>query len=153
MKIIFLDIDGVVCNQKCWKSREDEDGHHIFDQNCLKLLEKIIEKTEAKIVISSTWRFLGLESLKDLFRLRGFKYYNQIIDITGEDNCRLRGVEIYQWIEEFKKKEKLESYVIIDDDSDMLYWQRNYFVKTNTYKGINGHNANKAIKILNNVNN
>jgi len=61
-KIIFLDIDGVlnVCSME-----RDEYGslfHKHFEDN----LRWIIDQTDAKIVISSTWRFSGLEIMKEM---------------------------------------------------------------------------------------
>ena len=43
-KVIFLDMDGVICLRS---------GIEI---ECLKNLKKIVEQTQARIVISSSWR-------------------------------------------------------------------------------------------------
>ena len=43
------------------------------------------------------------------------------------------------------------TYVILDDDTDMLYWQRNNFIRTNYHRGISASNVKKAIKILNKI--
>ena len=57
MKIIFLDIDGVL-NSIGWVERtkgtayEDKE----IDPSKVRLLKQIIDKTDAKIVLSSTWR-------------------------------------------------------------------------------------------------
>lgn len=46
--------------------------------------------------------------------------------------------------------EKVIRYCILDDDSDMLYDQRNNFVQTNAYgSGLTKRLANKVIRILN----
>ena len=46
--------------------------------------------------------------------------------------------------------ERVIRYCIVDDDSDMLYDQRNYFVQTNAYgSGLTKRLANKVIRILN----
>ena len=66
----------------------------------------------------------------------------------------VRGNEIHSWI---KDNEALtgeayhdyKNYVILDDDSDMLYWQRNNFVHTSWKKGLTEEEAEKAITILN----
>lgn len=57
MKIIFLDIDGVL---NVFGKSHDQYGktfHKHFENN----LKYIIEQTNAKIVLSSTWRFKGLQ--------------------------------------------------------------------------------------------
>lgn len=43
------------------------------------------------------------------------------------------------------------TYVILDDDIDMLYIQRNNFVITDTVDGLTKAKANKCIKILNKI--
>ena len=65
MNYLFLDIDGVlntgqysnylVDNGLC---ETDADGY-LFDPEAVKNLRYIIEKTDAKIIITSTWRLDG----------------------------------------------------------------------------------------------
>ena len=43
------------------------------------------------------------------------------------------------------------SYVILDDDSDMLLCQKDFFVQTFEPEGLNEEAANKAIQILNQI--
>ena len=66
MKIIFLDIDGVL-NVYC-ESR-DEYGC-CFHSHLVENLRILIEQTGAKIVIISTWRFSGLEIIKEMWEKR-----------------------------------------------------------------------------------
>ena len=74
MKVIFLDIDGVlVCYDSVDKTAEkpklpiDPETHmHNFHKPCVKNLNKIIEATGAKLVLSSTWRFIeGLDKTNE----------------------------------------------------------------------------------------
>lgn len=152
IKVLMLDIDGVVCNRKCWSRKEAmKDGHHYFDDDCVKLLDEIINKTSAKIVISSTWRIcLDLTKMKDIFNKRDFKYCENIIDFTPIKNDCSRGWEIREWLstQKYKSNFIVKNYVIVDDDIDMLYEQRNNFVKTNTEIGLTRKDADKIIKIL-----
>ena len=93
--------------------------------------------------------------MQELFKLRGFKYYDRIIVQTPrlqlkeqpyEKWCSVpRGLEILSWLE---NNPHVKNYVILDDDSDMLYWQRKNFVKTNTEFGIQQLDKFKAIRIL-----
>lgn len=47
MKIIFLDFDGVISTyEKGWR----------FDMKKLELLKEIVDKTDAKIVVTSSWK-------------------------------------------------------------------------------------------------
>lgn len=119
-KVIFLDIDGVL-NVYC--EGRDEYGctfHKHFEDN----LSWIIKQTKAKIVISSTWRFSGLEILKEMWDKRGLP--GEVIDITPDLNNLKRGDEIQHWLD----NNKVINYVIVDDDNDMLDIQKNNFVQT-----------------------
>ncbi|MFW6246986.1 MAG: HAD domain-containing protein [bacterium] len=150
MKVIFLDIDGVLC---VIPTGFDEFGalfHKRFEDN----LKWIIEETNAKIVISSTWRLAGLEEMKEMWKHRNLA--GEVIDITpfgGMDN--IRGDEIQVWSD----NNNTENYVIIDDDTDMWESQLNNFVQTSNNSdhpdcvdigyGLTRKCAEKAIKILN----
>lgn len=64
IKILFLDIDGVL-NTKYWYSQMDRNAPkdqygYGFDPTSVANLAQIIEKTGAEIVISSSWKELGL---------------------------------------------------------------------------------------------
>jgi len=169
-KIIFLDIDGVLnpihymnATYKMWKASfgkiksHDEYGQLFFYQNC-EALQKIVDETGAKIVISSAWRMPGESEMKELWKHRNLA--GEIIGITpnemdvvksGEakfydEVCR--GAEIKLWINTNKFR---GNYVIIDDTKDMLKEQEKYFVITNSYCGLTLKDAEKAIEILNNI--
>lgn len=125
MKIIFLDIDGVL-NVYC-ESR-DEFGctfHKHFEDN----LRFIIEKTDAKIVVSSTWRMEGLDVMQQMWKKRGLA--GEVIDVTPNliDVTRIRGYEIDLWLK-MNKHLNVSNYCIIDDDDDMTIEQMPFFVKT-----------------------
>jgi hypothetical protein len=158
MKIIFLDIDGVMNCENAYRSGEcryvewtnhrgDKDHHQAFCSWSKELLNKLIDETNAKIVISSTWRSSGIEFMKSVWELEGM--HGEIIGLTpnfrGEVNGYTipRGCEIDKWLgdngfshinwdkdtqQEYINKTGIENYIIIDDDSDMLYGQRNHFV-------------------------
>ena len=162
-KIIFLDIDGVL-NVYC--QGRDVFGctfHKHFEDN----LRLIIEQTGAKIVISSTWRYSGLKVMQEMWDSRGLA--GEVIDITPNEvdvvkrgTCEFydlveRGHEIQQWIDD---NSDIESYVIIDDDNDMLNSQKDNFVLTVNNRdhddcvdrmgyGLTRKCAEKAIEILN----
>lgn len=144
MKIIFLDFDGVITTL--------ESRWNIDSEKC-KLVKRICDETGAKIVISSSWRKSNLEYTMKQFSKESFLLYDYVVDITkrlsisGSASITIpRGVEILQYI---KSHDSITNYVILDDDTDMLLWQRNHFVHTRTYEGINEKNVEQAIKILN----
>lgn len=148
MNIIFLDVDGVLNCELFYEQRIKKTPstklEHDIDQFCPKRigwLNRLCEETGAKVVLSSTWRYSGLEYCRNIFKEVGATF--EIIDITPKmvANGFVRGNEIRYWI--MKNKELLgydvsdfHTYAIIDDDSDMLYEQRNNLFLTDGYSGL-----------------
>ena len=63
---------------------------------------------------------------------------------------RHRGTEIQMWLEKYEQDhEPVESYVILDDDEDMLQDQLENFIHCNFVHGLTSHDCYKAIEILN----
>lgn len=135
MKVIFLDIDGVL---NVISQGHDKFGS-IFHQHFVDNLKRLVDETGAKIVISSTWRFSGLSVMQEMWKERSLP--GEVIDITpdcaqlveDENNEFLyydqveRGHEIKQWLD---CHSDVTNYVILDDDNDMLQSQRGNFVRT-----------------------
>jgi len=180
MKIIFLDIDGVLncenayrageCQYQEWTWEDGRKDH--YQRFCVRskeLLNKLIDETGAKIVISSTWRHSGIEFMKKVWSME--KMSGDIIGITPSLRANgihiPRGMEIKFYLEEMgfthinwseDKQQKrmdesgVENYIIIDDDSDMLYNQRHHFVHVlpspRNYDGFNTHYYEKAKAML-----
>jgi hypothetical protein len=63
MKVIFLDIDGVL---NCKKTPNPRKLPYIVDTNLLDRFKSLLARTGAKVVLSSTWRYdpAGLFSAK-----------------------------------------------------------------------------------------
>jgi len=108
MKIIFLDIDGVLNTWGHKNATYLKCNSHI-EPELIRNLEKIIEKTNSHIVISSSWHWEAKELLKE----NGFKYIDLIIDVTPREQ-RWRGEQIRQWL---KNSSFIDNYVVIDDES------------------------------------
>jgi len=162
MKVIFLDIDGVLNHEiwfKGWKEYKelcggivDHEKRRWFDPRCVALVNRLTDETNAKIVLSSTWRQgVPVNDLKEL--LKGVGITGELIDKTpkiyppaGIGGSLPRGFEIQTWLK--KTKETIESYVILDDDSDMLLEQSSNFIKIDTYCGITYNTVTRAKEIL-----
>ena len=163
MGIIFLDIDGVLNSRLYYESpRYDYNKDSVdplerklsdIDPKSIEFLNDLIEKTGAKVVITSTWRrYYTIVELSELFKKRGF--VGEILDKTptcGSD-C-LRGNEILRWVKENetligRHYHEFNDYVILDDDSDMLYWQRNNFIVVDGYVGLTPNICYKAERVL-----
>lgn len=162
MKIIFLDIDGVLNHERFYKERfakRYEEGaiaypYSEIDPESVQNLNQLIKDSDAKVVLSSTWRHSGLEYCLDVLKFHGFE--GEIIDVTPDlrSNDCLRGNEILKWMKDNKNLigdyYNFTEYVILDDDSDMLYWQRNNFLLIDRFVGLTMGDVFRANKILNN---
>jgi len=157
MKVIFLDIDGVL---NVYGEGRDEYGPG-FHKHLVDNLKSIIDQTDAKIVISSSWRLSGLIAMEETWKYRNLP--GEIIDITpnltygeGLKSNTPRGEEIKQWLDYHPE---VTNYVILDDDIDMLPEQLSNFVQTSDNKshpdcvdigyGLTKICSDKAIEILN----
>lgn len=127
MKVIFLDIDGVLhtfgYDGSIAKSKST--GSFSFDRRCVEELNKLVSETKARIVISSSWRLQETkESLDFILRENGYTE-EPVLDCTpgkfkldSDDRWSRRGDEIHLWLKDWPG-EKITGFVIIDDDRDM----------------------------------
>lgn len=107
-------------------------------------------------MVSSSWKMSGLIVMKELFKYRAIEA--EVIDVTIDcTNLERFGTLIYydavergHEIQEWLDRNDVESYVIIDDQSDMLKSQSSNFVKIDPQKGLTKEDAYLCIKILNN---
>lgn len=150
MKVVFLDIDGVLNSRRTAIAfeaygRPGFSDEYYLDPIALKLIEKLCIITKAKIVISSSWRVgASLEELQHVFK----DYNVSVIGFTPRiyDHTKVRGDEIQEWLGE---NEGVTHYVIIDDDSDMLpHHIEKHFVQTNLDLGLTADNYYAAGEIL-----
>lgn len=155
MKVIFLDVDGLLNNANYTKKCYRKNGHKPMSMYCvpfdpynLKNLAKIVRKTGANIVLTSTWR-LDKEHMAVL-RARLAEYGLKIYDQTSNFGMN-RGAEISEWLKEHLKGKK--SFVIIDDDTfDILpFFDRKYIIQTNAKYGLTFGDRIKAINKLKGV--
>ena len=123
---------------------QDEYGA-FFDPNAVKQLKRIIDATDADIVVESSWKYLGLDAMKELWKVRNLP--GTIIDITPSLLGKNKGVEIASWLTE--QANQNIRYAIIDDEYVILDSQLPHFILTNPYEGITEEQANRAISILN----
>lgn len=174
-KYLFLDIDGVL-NHDEWFESEYYKKHQenwkksMFDPECVARVNRILQSTRAELVVSSSWR--SMTDLEEIFEGVGlpFKFWrtpyadqiypdiDPINDLYNDDIRYWRGSEIKHFLEQHPCK----SYVILDDDCDMLPEQMEHFIQTcgdkintpnlyinNEGSGLTEKVMNKAIEILN----
>lgn len=154
MKVIFLDIDGVL-NSRIYDRQRDWTKQTEIDETRLPLVKKIVEETGAEIVLSSTWRQHWEREeklcdgdgvyLNEVFGKFGLKIFDKTPDLGLFAE---RNEEINLWLK--SAKEEIENFVIIDDYSYDWGKASAHFVKTRPKfgHGIEEEHVQKAIKIL-----
>ncbi|MBQ8789422.1 MAG: hypothetical protein IJZ58_07925 [Oscillospiraceae bacterium] len=129
MKIIFLDVDGVL-NSEVWNQKhkiETENGF-LIDEETIKLLSHFIKTSGAKIVLHSGWRFWfdknfspirkESENFKNLLDKNGLSFYDFTPDLTTEEiqkNGKFslsKPKEILLWL---NNHPDISNWVVIDD--------------------------------------
>ena len=143
MKVLFLDIDGVVClhKDKDWDNEEE-----IFDAACCRKLQEIVSATGCKLVLSSSWRLFP-ESIRSMFRQ--FKPFGITWEIfLGRTPLRgERGDEIMAYL---KKRPQIETFVALDDER---FYSRAFpqdrLILTKPESGITENVKNACIRKLN----
>ena len=134
MKIIFLDIDGVLNSDEYFDKIKNLNINGIendIDVNKIVLLKKSLDETGAKVVLTSSWRYTRkAQELKQLLLIYGI-----IVDCTPFiDNER--GIEIKKWLQEHND---VQDFVILDDEIFDSYDEKlmEKLIKISDTNGIN----------------
>ena len=154
MKIIFLDIDGVMNSAEYRKRMGRKYYSEIIDRGKMPLLKKIVDETDAKIVLSTSWRKFWNEGgpqldsvgrhINEVFTEFGLLVYSKtpVIENAG------RSAEIKEWLD---GKGYVDGYVILDDK--VFGWSvplRRHFIRTNVNgDGLDQTQVQAAIDVLN----
>jgi len=173
--LLFLDIEGVLNTERHYaklkgngQPNKDKYGP-LFDPEAVANLQKIIEVTDARIVVTSSWRYMDLDTLQRMWYDRNLP--GSIIGITplhtDDDNLletdlsRLdvitaemfsssRGNEIKAYFDEILEvSSDPRPYVILDDLKDVLLEQEDHLLRIDPIVGITEEDAEKAVKLLN----
>lgn len=160
MKVVFLDIDGVL-NSDAWLKQQTklrkQRGRPIsfFDPAAVSLVRGLVEQTGSKVVLSSAWRIShSLEDIKWYLADAGWPDA-PLIDKTpihrritfGEVapfNRRLsrRGDEVAEWL----NLHPVESFAVLDDWAE--FYSNQNFVQTDPKVGLTQKDVAKALKFL-----
>lgn len=140
MKVIFLDIDGVV---NCATTKERHRGCIGIDPYLAFIFWKItLEVPEVKIVLSSSWRCnnVNIEEIKrqvlcDIYDVTPPPWYEK-----ENNHHSTRGEEIKKWLDAHPE---VERYAIVDDDTRILPEQIPNFFKTTWEKGLDQETADR----------
>lgn len=112
MKVIFLDIDGVLNSDTYMEKQLDNSSEGIeseIDPATLILLKKAVDTTGAKIILSSSWRIMRKYNELEKFLMKfGISLSGKTPYVDGK-----RELEIKQYLSENKN---IEQYLILDDE-------------------------------------
>ena len=143
MKVIFLDIDGVLNSHK-YDAERDWNVLSFIDETRLPLLKSVIDATGAVVVLTSTWR---VEWDRDeCGRTPDGKYISDKTPDLGMSADRAD--EIREWL---SGRTDVDRYVIIDDCRYDWREMTDCVVKTNAYigRGFEHSHVAAAIAVLN----
>lgn len=144
MKVIFLDIDGVLNTKETYDKmyRNNSFGAYLevpIDKFRLEYLKTIIDETDAKIVLSSSFRhfFVKQEDKLVSTSAKGTNLYNwflkygmDIYDITPI-NGYTREDEIKEWL---INHDEVDDFIIIDDDPTIFTDLSSKLIQTSKIK-------------------
>lgn len=135
MKVIFLDIDGVLNTNSDREISDDK----------LKLLSELVSKTGADVVLSSSWRYGWNQSKLNqpgtrIYRLKQLLKNNGIVikDTIGLDLTK------HIQIKNYLNTNMISNYIVLDDEPIDTY----NLVQTNGDVGLTQLDCQKASRLL-----
>ena len=148
MKIIFLDIDGVLNSRRFFANNKVIlPPSAQIDPQSVKQLNQITDATGAIIVVSSTWRYAYMRNLSGLRDfLSGHGVTGKVLDITPINNDS-RAQQIQSWLDTTHRD--IDAFVILDDEDLGGKQLDKFLVLTTKQEGLMPTDVQKAIKILN----
>lgn len=145
LNILFLDFDGVLVTERNARKnlpREDEFGP-LFDEECVQLLRDCqLDLHHVHVVITSTWRYQGLDAMQQMWKQRNMPL--PLLDITplhaadeallnGADSATCRAIEIRAWLDAHPEVYK---FAILDDEPISDSRLVEHLVRTNPSIGL-----------------
>lgn len=146
MRVIFLDIDGVLATHESYSEGVLVDGWPRFERDCVDNLNRLIRASDAEIVVSSSWRqwFCELTAIQEILSRRGVELPAYSMTPILDD---YRGQEITAWL----SGNSVESYVILDDSAYEWGHHQRRWVKTTMDRGLQRRHVNRAMKLFENI--
>lgn len=162
MKLIFLDIDGVLVtptsNTNYLKSKEEAEAYNFyrdesykFSSDAIRNLRELVSRTGANVVIISQWRkTISIGKIIGMLNNAGFDAYRTVLyTLSWFCNEEKRSDEIKDFIRMTAEDgSDFRKFVIIDDSKDYEDYQLPHLVSPDPEKGFSSEDLEKAIKIL-----
>lgn len=152
MKIIFLDVDGVLITERAyWQAQLNHLTTPLFDQRALLALRWLVEQTGARLVLTSSWRTRpNCSPSPSYLRLKSTLLYNRtpLYDQTPILTAPTldRSDEVAAWLAEHAP----EHYVILDDNDRFTHHPdiRSHWVCVSGRHGFTRADAERAARVL-----
>ena len=147
MKLLFLDIDGVLNCAGTFATREQRIlGRYFLDRAMIARLDRVIEATGADVVVSSCWR-RGDDgrSVGSILSAAGLCNRAAIVGETPHLGATPRGREIAAYLA--ASQPFPDTIAIVDDDDDVGYL-RPYLVQTDWARGLDDQVERELIEHL-----
>lgn len=156
MKVLFLDIDGVL-NGMAFLGDQDRDAlgglepweNHI-DPRCVRKLNRVLRLSGAKVVLSSSWRyaFRDVPDCQQFLEQVGFR--GEVLDFTprGTEGSGRREEEILQWVRDRGEEYGVTRWVAVDDSALEDCLPKGAFVRTDILIGMTAHDARLLLAAL-----
>jgi hypothetical protein len=145
MKVLFLDIDGVLNTPKML----GRFGMDFVDHILVALVARIVEETDCKIVLSSTWRIDEKDRMLAVRELaeHGLEIHSDTPVITRSGGWESGGwVKRHEEIRYWLDQNPVERFAILDDDADACI--DGHFFKTDENRGLTVDIAEQIIRHL-----
>jgi len=161
MLVLFLDIDGVLNSHRwddLWVGYTFEGLDHLppklrrnacwLDHTAIYVLNDILERTGANVVISSAWRHnYTLDELQAMLVVRGFQHADRLIGMTPHLGHETRGDEIGAWLE--STEHDVEGYLVLDDFCpDEFGDHADRLLQTSAGSGLRPYHVPLAVRML-----
>lgn len=138
MNIIFLDVDGVLNSAK-----ELSEGP--FSKISLNVLKRIVDETNAKIVVISSWRLLEFSRKILLSELEKYHLKESVIGMTPHlPSNREEEIMTYLKSNEFPNL----NFIILDDQVIEYQDLEEHVIKIDPYFGLNEEHLEICIHLL-----
>lgn len=138
MNIIFLDVDGVLNSAK-----ELSEGP--FSKISLSVLKRIVDETNAKIVVISSWRLLEFSRKILLSELEKYHLKESVIGMTPHlPSNREEEIMTYLKSNEFPNL----NFIILDDQVIEYQDLEEHVIKIDPYFGLNEEHLEICIHLL-----
>lgn len=150
MRFIFLDFDGVLNSLNYFRrvGQPSRWSSHDFDPDACARIMRVVEATDASIIVSSAWRIAhAMVDIRGYLEERGIPKA-RVIGKTPYLSGEQRGDEILSFIDTWERIDgPIEGFVIIDDSSDMSCLMHR-LVRTTGLDGMEDHHIDLAIEMI-----